>query len=94
MAKYNPEQIGFIDETSKDEQTVYQRYGRSSKGHCANSNQVFVHGHQTTIEALLPVTLDGIIFATVVEGSMTLVVLLDWLENSMVCSLIIFLSCL
>lgn len=88
MAKYDPEQIGFIDETSKDKWTVYWRYGQSSKGHCANSNLVFVHGCQTTIKALL--TLDGIIFATVVEGSMTQTAFLDWLENNMVCALVIF----
>lgn len=89
MAKYDPEQIGFIDETSKDEQTVYQHYRQSSKGHRASSNQVFVHGHRTTVEALL--TLDGIISVTMVEGSMTQVAFLDWLENSVVCSHIMFL---
>ena len=90
MAKYDPEQIGFINEISKDKQIVYQRYGWLSKGHRANSNQVFVCGHRTTTEALL--TLDGIIFATVVKGSMTRTAFLDWLENNVVCALVIFLS--
>ncbi|OAX40795.1 hypothetical protein K503DRAFT_841438 [Rhizopogon vinicolor AM-OR11-026] len=51
MAQYDPSELGFIDETSKDEWTP----------------------------ALL--TLDGIITATVVEGSMTQELFLDWLEN-------------
>ncbi|KAF8835807.1 hypothetical protein BDN67DRAFT_912337 [Paxillus ammoniavirescens] len=66
MSKYDPEQLGFVDETSKDERTVCRHYGRSQKGH----------------QALL--TLDGIIAATVVEGSMTQALFLDWLENSVV----------
>jgi len=43
---------------------------------------VFVRGRRTTSEALL--TLNGIVSATVVEGSMTKAAFLDWLENSVV----------
>jgi transposase len=32
MAQYSPKEIGFIDETSKDEKTICRRYGRSRKG--------------------------------------------------------------
>ena len=31
MAQYTPEEIGFLDETSKDEKTLGRRYGRSKK---------------------------------------------------------------
>ncbi|KAF8995509.1 hypothetical protein BDQ17DRAFT_1250725, partial [Cyathus striatus] len=42
-------------------------------------SQPFVHGHRTSTEALL--SLDGIVARTVVEGSMTKVLFLDWLEH-------------
>ena len=32
MAQYDPEELGFIDEVSKDERTVGRRYGRSRRG--------------------------------------------------------------
>ena len=32
MAQYDPEELGFIDEVSKDERTVGRRYGRSKRG--------------------------------------------------------------
>ncbi|KIJ21613.1 hypothetical protein PAXINDRAFT_65189, partial [Paxillus involutus ATCC 200175] len=82
MAQYDPQQLGFVDETSKDERTICRRYGRSQKGHRASKKQVFVRGRRTSTEALL--TLDGIVAATVVEGSMTQALYLDWLETSVV----------
>ena len=42
MAQYSPEEIGFIDETSKDEKTICRRYGRSKKGTRATKQQVFI----------------------------------------------------
>ena len=42
MAQYGPEELGFIDETSKDKKTIYQRYGRSRKGTQAAKQQVFI----------------------------------------------------
>jgi transposase len=32
MAQYEPDELGFLDETSKDERTAIRRYGRSKKG--------------------------------------------------------------
>ncbi|KAJ8456687.1 hypothetical protein ONZ45_g18619 [Pleurotus djamor] len=78
MARYSPEELGFIDETSKDERTVGRHYGRSRQGHRAEKKQVFVRGRRTSTEALL--SLDGIVACTVVEGSMTKAMFLDWLE--------------
>jgi hypothetical protein len=69
MAQYEPEEPGFLDETSKDEWTTRRNYGWSRKGKCAEKKQVFVRGRRTSTEALL--TLDGIVAGTVVEGSMT-----------------------
>ena len=42
MAQYLPEEIGFVDEVSKDERTWARRYGRSNKGRRAEKNQPFV----------------------------------------------------
>jgi len=89
MAQYKPHQLGFIDETSKDERTVGRRYGRSHKGHRAQKKQVFVRGRRLTLEAFL--TLDGIVSATVVEGSMTKATFLDWLEHNVVFLFLLFI---
>ncbi|KAF8977996.1 hypothetical protein BDQ17DRAFT_1266103, partial [Cyathus striatus] len=65
MAQYSPEEIGFIDETSKDEHT-------SSKGNeQRRANLLFM--------ALC--SLDGVVACTVVESSMTKLMFLDWLEH-------------
>jgi hypothetical protein len=42
MAKYSPEQLGFLDETSKNDKTPGRRYGRGRKGRRAQMKQVFV----------------------------------------------------
>ncbi|KAF7969547.1 hypothetical protein HWV62_26949 [Athelia sp. TMB] len=82
MAQYSPEQLGFMDEVSKDERTTGRRYGRARKGRRAVKKQVFVRGRRTSTEALL--TLDGIVAGTVVEGSMTRAMFLDFLELQVV----------
>ncbi|KAF9003607.1 hypothetical protein BDQ17DRAFT_1242035 [Cyathus striatus] len=86
MAQYSAEEIGFIDETSKDEHTVGRRYGRAGKEQQAMKSHPFVHGRCTSTEALL--TLDGIVAWTVAEGSMTKVLFLDWLEHDIVSSVV------
>jgi transposase len=82
MARYAPEELGFIDETSKDERTVGRRYGRSRKGTRCRKKQPFVRGRRTSTEALL--SLDGIVACTVVEGSMTKEKFLVFLEHNVV----------
>lgn len=82
MAQYLPEEIGFVDEVSKDERTWGRRYGRSKKGRRAEKSQPFVRGRRTSTEALL--TLDGFVAGTVVEGSMTKEMFLEWLEFNVV----------
>lgn len=78
MAQYLPEEIWFVDEMSKDEHTWGRRYGRLKKGKRMEKSQPFVHGRWTSTEALL--TLDGFVAGTVVEGSMTKELFLEWLE--------------
>ena len=42
MAQYSPDELGFIDEVSKDERTLRRQYGRSKSGHRARQHQVFL----------------------------------------------------
>jgi hypothetical protein len=44
MAQYTQEQIGFLDETSKDKRTPSRGFGRSKKGKRAQKKQVFLRG--------------------------------------------------
>jgi transposase len=44
MAQYAPEELGFLDEVSKDNRTPHRRYGRSKKGRRAEKRQPFVRG--------------------------------------------------
>jgi transposase len=89
MAQYSPEELGFLDETSKDERTVGRRYGRCMKGQRAERKQVFVRGRRTSTEALL--TLDGVVAGTVVEGSMTKAMFLEYLEFNVASIFIVFI---
>jgi hypothetical protein len=82
MAKYSPEELGFIDETSKDKRTPTRGRGRVMKGRCAQKKAKFVCSKRLSTEALL--TLDGIAACTVVEGSMTKELFLNYLEFTVV----------
>jgi len=82
MAQYKQEQLGFLDEVSKDERTFSRRRGRSRKGTHAVKRGVFVRGRRFSAEGLL--TVDGMISSTVVEGSMTRALFLDYLEHEVV----------
>ncbi|KJA25110.1 hypothetical protein HYPSUDRAFT_102826, partial [Hypholoma sublateritium FD-334 SS-4] len=79
IAQYEPEEIGFLDETSKNEKTAARGYGRSKKGRRAVMRQRFVRGTRLSATALL--TVDGILASTVVEGSMNREMYLDFLEH-------------
>ncbi|KAJ3536464.1 hypothetical protein NMY22_g6034 [Coprinellus aureogranulatus] len=80
MAAYSPEELCFLDETSKDKRTVGRRYGRSRKGRRATQEQPFVRGRRVSVTGFL--TLDGIVAKTAVEGSMTRELYLQFLENT------------
>lgn len=84
MAQFSPEELGFIDEVSKDERTVGRRYGRSKRGTRARKSQPFVRGRRTSTVAVL--TVDGFVSGTAVEGSLTKMSFLHWLEFSVVCN--------
>ena len=82
MAQYMPEELGFLDEVSKDERTVGRRYGRSKKGQRAEKAQPFVRGRRTSTVGLL--SLDGFVAGTAVEGSLTKESFLQWFEFTVV----------
>jgi transposase len=82
ISQYQPEELGFIDETSKNEKTPSRAYGRSKRGHRAQMRQRFVRGTRLSGTALL--TTDGIVASTVVQGSMTKQLYLEFLENQVV----------
>ncbi|KAG2754235.1 hypothetical protein P692DRAFT_201666478, partial [Suillus brevipes Sb2] len=78
MAQYQPEEIGFLDETSKDERTPGRAWGRAKCGKRAESQQPFVRGSQVSALGLL--TIDGMIASAVIEGSFTTVKFIEFLE--------------
>lgn len=55
MAQYSPEQLGFLDETSKNDKTPGRRYGRGRRGRRAQMKQVFVRGRRLSAEGLFSV---------------------------------------
>ena len=83
MAQFSPEELGFIDEVSKDKHTVGRRYGRSKKGTRARKSQLFVRGRRTSTVGVLSV--NGFVAGTSVEGSLTKASLLHWMEFTVVC---------
>ena len=88
IAQYSAEQLGFVDEVSKDEQTLARPRGRSKKGTHAVKKSVFVHGQHFSATGLL--TIDGMVSNTVIEGSMTRDLFLEYLEFSVVCFCLVF----
>lgn len=79
MAQYEPEELKFLDETSKDERTLGRINGRSLKGTRAVKKQVFVHGHRLSGLGLL--TIDGMVAISVVEGLFTAATFKTFIEE-------------
>jgi hypothetical protein len=82
MAQYDPEELGFIDEVSRDERSIGRHYGWSKRSRRAKKRQPFVRGRRTSTVGVL--TLDGFVAGTAVEGSLTKDVMLEWLEFNVV----------
>ena len=82
MAQFSPEELGFIDEVSKDERMVGRRYGRSRRGTRAQKSQPFVRGRRTSTVGVLSV--EGFVAGTSVEGSLTKATFLHWMEFTVV----------
>jgi transposase len=84
MSFYSADQLGFIDETSKNDRTVQRRFGRSQKNSRASKKLNFVRGRRLSACGLL--TIDGMITSYVREGSLKRVDFLEFLEYYVVSS--------
>lgn len=82
-ARFVASQMVFIDETSKDDRTVYRHYGRSVAGRRAVINANFVRGERYSMVAAL--SLDGYEAVHVVPGSIDGEDFLDFVINAVVC---------
>jgi len=91
MSQYSPEEIGFIDKTSKDERTAFRRNGHARKGVRAQRKGVFVRGRRLSAVGLL--TLDGIAASNVIEGSFTTEKFVHFLEHDVVSPLVFSQFC-
>ena len=85
MAQYSPEQLEFLDEVSKNERTSFRSRGWSRKGARTVQKGVFVRERRFSATGLL--TLDGMVSNTVIEGSMTRELFLEYLQLTVVCAL-------
>lgn len=82
MGQYTAEQLMFTDESSKDDRTEMRRRGRSLKGTRAEAHGVFVRGKRYSLIPVL--TIDGVIAAKVVDGSLTRSKFIKFLEEHVV----------
>lgn len=89
MAQFSAEELGFIDEVSKDERTVGRRYGRSKRGTRPSKSQPFVRGRRTSTIGLL--SINGFMAGTSVEGSFTTASFLKWMEEIVACCCLVCL---
>ena len=75
-------QLVFVDETSKDDRTIYCHYGRSIRGTDANISAPFVRGDRFSIVAAL--SIDGYVNQRVVEGSVDGGIFLEFIMEDIV----------
>jgi hypothetical protein len=82
MSQYEPEELGFLDKTSKNNKTPSRSRGRSTQNCHVEMKQVFVQGCHLSATGLL--TVDGVVASTVVDSSMTRAKYLEFLELQVV----------
>ncbi|GBB93508.1 hypothetical protein RclHR1_21840002 [Rhizophagus clarus] len=66
-SQYRPDQLIFIDESSKDERTLNRSYGYSNRGCKLQHNVIFLREKRYTILSAL--LLDGYIAVDIIEGN-------------------------
>jgi transposase len=81
-AHFVASQMIFVDETSKDDRTIYRHYGRSVAGNRATISANFVRGERYSMVAAL--SLDGYEAVHVVPGSVDGEEFLDFIVNDVV----------
>ena len=77
------EQVVTADETSKDDRTIFRRWGRSPLGNQATIDADFVRGERFSIVAAI--TVDGYIGTCVVPGSVDGDEFFDFIVEDVVC---------
>ena len=82
MARYEPEELIFIDETSKDERTPVRRYGHAPRSKRASIMGLFVHGKR--LSAVAAMSTDGVIAGKVVLGSFDRARYIEFIESFVV----------
>lgn len=82
QTEFVAEQMVFVDESSKDERTIYRRFGRATKGQDASVKAKFVRGTRYSIAAAI--TTEGYIATRVVEGSVDGSEFLDYIVEEVV----------
>ena len=83
-AHYTAPQLVFVDETSKDDRTIYRHYGRAPAGQRATIHANFVHGDRYSMVAAL--SLDGYKALRVVPGSVDGAEFFDFIIHDLVSS--------
>lgn len=81
--QYSASQLLFVDESSKDDRTIYRHYGRSVAGERATIPANFVRGERYSLVAALG--LEGYAAARVVPGSLDGDEFFDFIVNDVVC---------
>ena len=76
-------QMVFVDETSKDDRTIYRHYGRAAAGQRATIRANFVRGDRYSMVAAL--SMDGYEALRVVSGSVDGEEFLDFIIHDVVC---------
>ena len=77
-----PEMIVAVDESSKDDRTIYHRCGRAPSGMCAPGSVQFVRGDRYSLLAAMSV--NGYISTRVVEGSVDTAEFFDFIVGDIV----------
>ena len=75
-------QLVMVDETSKDDRTIYRHYGRAPAGHHATIHANFVRGDRYSMVAAL--SMDGYEALSVVPGSVDGEAFFDFIVNDLV----------
>lgn len=82
QATFVPEQLVFVDESSKDDRTIFCRHGRAPAGQRAQIEADFVRGDRYSI--LASITYQGYLPPRIVEGSVDSIEFLDYITSEVV----------
>lgn len=83
QATFVPEQLVFVDESSKDDRTIFRYRGRAPAGQRVQIEADFVRGDRYSI--LASITYHGYLPPRIVEGSVNSIEFLDYIASEVVC---------